>query len=366
MKVWERWERRGAPDDPTAYLFRTAMNILRNRRRRAAVALRHASSQEGVRRRARRRRGARRGDACPRGLDPVAARRSRLAWTCSTCPRPRPPTALGRAAFHRPRARRPRARDPFGTDRSQRWMTPEAPPRTEPGSLAPETPFAFDLDDLPGSAEPAAARRRRLERRGRGPGHHGRDRRRGACSPTATARDPGRTLTRQAGGRAARSRCYAPSRSRAGVSSRTSGTQDRARARHVRRLREWPTAWTSQAASRGGRRTARGGHSTCSKAAELRDPRGGVFGAGAIPGPRATSPAFPTDPAVASARSWLARSAADGASPRPEVTPAPGVALEDGQLWLAIQDYLGSTQYLNATAELRAGDAAGARHRARW
>ena len=45
VKVWERWERRGAPDDPTAYLFRTAMNILRNRRRRAAVAIRRASSQ---------------------------------------------------------------------------------------------------------------------------------------------------------------------------------------------------------------------------------------------------------------------------------------------------------------------------------
>jgi RNA polymerase sigma-70 factor (ECF subfamily) len=47
VKVWERWERRGAPDDPTAYLFRTAMNILRNRRRRAAVALRHAVSGSG-------------------------------------------------------------------------------------------------------------------------------------------------------------------------------------------------------------------------------------------------------------------------------------------------------------------------------
>ncbi len=46
VKVWERWERRGAPDDPTAYLFRTAMNILRNRRRRAAVALRHSSSRK--------------------------------------------------------------------------------------------------------------------------------------------------------------------------------------------------------------------------------------------------------------------------------------------------------------------------------
>ena len=46
VKVWERWERRGAPDDPTAYLFRAAMNILRNRRRRAAVALRHISSRK--------------------------------------------------------------------------------------------------------------------------------------------------------------------------------------------------------------------------------------------------------------------------------------------------------------------------------
>lgn len=42
VRVWERWERDGAPDDPAAYLFRTAMNVLRNRRRRAAVALRHA------------------------------------------------------------------------------------------------------------------------------------------------------------------------------------------------------------------------------------------------------------------------------------------------------------------------------------
>jgi RNA polymerase sigma-70 factor (ECF subfamily) len=45
VRVLERWDRDGAPDDPTAYLFRTAMNILRNRRRRAAVALRHAVSR---------------------------------------------------------------------------------------------------------------------------------------------------------------------------------------------------------------------------------------------------------------------------------------------------------------------------------
>ncbi len=62
---------------------------------------------------------------------------------------------------------------------------------------------------------------------------------------------------------------------------------------------------------------------------------------------------FPTDP-EALRTFLLQRSASDGASPRPDVTPAPGVPLEDGQLWLAIQDYLGSTQYLNATPELRA------------
>jgi RNA polymerase sigma-70 factor (ECF subfamily) len=42
VRVLERWDRHGPPDDPVAYLFRTAMNVLRNRRRRAAVALRHA------------------------------------------------------------------------------------------------------------------------------------------------------------------------------------------------------------------------------------------------------------------------------------------------------------------------------------
>jgi RNA polymerase sigma-70 factor (ECF subfamily) len=47
VRVWERWERHGAPEDPPAYLFRTAMNILRNRRRRAAVAQRHIASSEG-------------------------------------------------------------------------------------------------------------------------------------------------------------------------------------------------------------------------------------------------------------------------------------------------------------------------------
>lgn len=80
--------------------------------------------------------------------------------------------------------------------------------------------------------------------------------------------------------------------------------------------------------------------------------QGGTFGPGTFP-TEGDLTAFPTDPEALRAF-LLERSSSDGASPRPEVTPAPGVDLEDGQLWLAIQDYLGSTQYLNATPELRA------------
>src|ERR1700726_2522667 len=42
VKVWERWDRVGAMDDPTGYLYRTAMNTFRSRARRAAVAARRA------------------------------------------------------------------------------------------------------------------------------------------------------------------------------------------------------------------------------------------------------------------------------------------------------------------------------------
>ncbi len=80
--------------------------------------------------------------------------------------------------------------------------------------------------------------------------------------------------------------------------------------------------------------------------------QGGVFGPGQFPDEGDLS-AFPTDPAALEAF-LLTRSGPGGASPRPDVTPAPGVPLQDGQLWLAIHDYLGSTQYLNATPELRA------------
>ena len=40
VNVWERWERVGGLADPEGYLYRTAMNVYRNRRRRAALAVR--------------------------------------------------------------------------------------------------------------------------------------------------------------------------------------------------------------------------------------------------------------------------------------------------------------------------------------
>jgi RNA polymerase sigma-70 factor (ECF subfamily) len=40
LKLLERWARVAGLDDPTGYLYRTAMNLFRSRRRRAKVALR--------------------------------------------------------------------------------------------------------------------------------------------------------------------------------------------------------------------------------------------------------------------------------------------------------------------------------------
>ena len=40
IKLWERWEKVGSLDDPVGYLYRTAMNVLRMRARRARVAAR--------------------------------------------------------------------------------------------------------------------------------------------------------------------------------------------------------------------------------------------------------------------------------------------------------------------------------------
>jgi RNA polymerase sigma factor (sigma-70 family) len=40
VAVWERWDRVALMDNPTGYLFRTAMNVFRKRSRRALLALR--------------------------------------------------------------------------------------------------------------------------------------------------------------------------------------------------------------------------------------------------------------------------------------------------------------------------------------
>jgi RNA polymerase sigma factor (sigma-70 family) len=48
LAVWERWDRVGSMEDPTGYLFRTAMNRFRSRLRRAArIARRVVGSAEG-------------------------------------------------------------------------------------------------------------------------------------------------------------------------------------------------------------------------------------------------------------------------------------------------------------------------------
>jgi RNA polymerase sigma factor (sigma-70 family) len=44
LAVWERWDRVRAMDDPTGYLFRTALNVWRKRLRRATLAARKAVS----------------------------------------------------------------------------------------------------------------------------------------------------------------------------------------------------------------------------------------------------------------------------------------------------------------------------------
>ena len=40
LRVWERWDRVGAMEDPVGYVYRTAFNMFRKRTRRAALALR--------------------------------------------------------------------------------------------------------------------------------------------------------------------------------------------------------------------------------------------------------------------------------------------------------------------------------------
>jgi RNA polymerase sigma-70 factor (ECF subfamily) len=46
LKVWERWDRVRRMDDPDGYLYRTAMNLQRNRRRRAVLAVKRTVRPE--------------------------------------------------------------------------------------------------------------------------------------------------------------------------------------------------------------------------------------------------------------------------------------------------------------------------------
>ena len=52
LRLWQRWDQVADLDDPSAYLFRTAMNVFRNRYRRAALALKKtinlASSEDAL------------------------------------------------------------------------------------------------------------------------------------------------------------------------------------------------------------------------------------------------------------------------------------------------------------------------------
>lgn len=45
LKLWERWDHLGHVEDLTAYLYRTAMNGFRSRRRRAALAVRRVAGR---------------------------------------------------------------------------------------------------------------------------------------------------------------------------------------------------------------------------------------------------------------------------------------------------------------------------------
>src|SRR5215216_5173065 len=44
LLLWERWNRVARIEDPSGYLFRTAMNVFRNRYRRARLALKKTAS----------------------------------------------------------------------------------------------------------------------------------------------------------------------------------------------------------------------------------------------------------------------------------------------------------------------------------
>jgi RNA polymerase sigma-70 factor, ECF subfamily len=49
LRVWERWDHVGTMDDPVGYLYRTAMNLVRKRYRRALLAIRRTLGLAPVR-----------------------------------------------------------------------------------------------------------------------------------------------------------------------------------------------------------------------------------------------------------------------------------------------------------------------------
>ena len=46
LRVWQRWDRVAGMDRPDGYLYRSAMNVFRSRRRRALVAIRRAAGTD--------------------------------------------------------------------------------------------------------------------------------------------------------------------------------------------------------------------------------------------------------------------------------------------------------------------------------
>jgi len=46
LRIWERWDRVAEVEDRVGYLYRVAMNVFRNRSRRAALAIRKAADPE--------------------------------------------------------------------------------------------------------------------------------------------------------------------------------------------------------------------------------------------------------------------------------------------------------------------------------
>src|SRR6266536_405720 len=45
LRIWERWDRLRDIEDPTGYLYRTAMNVFRSRYRRGLLAVRRVVGQ---------------------------------------------------------------------------------------------------------------------------------------------------------------------------------------------------------------------------------------------------------------------------------------------------------------------------------